>query len=294
MDENNDKRRAAKWLGRCLGRGEVACESCVGIGGGHGSRVWDCAIVAEGAPAAVVLKVYDASCVAYCGLPPADVARKHALALTELRSHGIPAPRLLGWATCPQGAALLTEKEATRPFTSEARVEAARALARLHRIRLGMLSDELVSLVTRSIPNRGRILNGVRGMAGHLDGDRPGWRSERKDLSRLVESLFSRGEPDAGEDALVHGDYFSANLLWTDQGVRIVDWDLMSLGDTMWDLGFLVGADRGLTAEEADAVVAAYGEIRPVAADRLLWNRDCWEAFWQLRRLCDNSGRQCG
>ena len=278
---------AAEWIRRCLRGHDVGCESCVQMGGGHGSRVWGCMIHAESAPCSVVLKLYDAGCTTYCGLTPSDLARKHALALTELPSHGILTPRLLGWAVSGQEAALLTDRTETRPFTDKARVEAARALARLHGIGLDVLGDELVSLVSSSTPNRHRILNGVRGMADHLDGSRPGWRGDRKDLSGLVESLLTRDEPRADDAGLVHGDYFSANLLWTDRGVLIVDWDLVSPGDSMWDLGFLVAADRGLSSEEVQAVVAAYAQVRPVVPDRLSWNRNCWEAFWQLRELCN-------
>ena len=250
--------------------------------------MWDCDAAIDGSAAAVVLKLYDASCRAYCGLSAPDVSRKHALAVRELGTHGIPTAHLMGHAAALQEAAVLTQRAAPLPFTSEARIEAARWLAHFHSISVDVLGAELVALLAESPPNRDRILNGVRGMAEHLDAGRPGWRGEWRDLSDMLAPLFAAEEPDESAAALVHGDYFSANLLWTDQGVVIVDWDLMSLGDTMWDLGFLVGADRDVTDEEADTIIRAYQDLRPVDTGRLRWNRDCWEAFWLLRELADN------
>ena len=86
-------------------------------------------------------------------------------------------------------------------------------------------------------------------------------------------------------EALVHGDYFSGNLLASEEGLKIVDWDYLALGDPMWDLGFLVGADRGVGEEEAAGVVAAYSRVAPVDREVVCWHRRCWRAFWKLREL---------
>ena len=79
-------------------------------------------------------------------------------------------------------------------------------------------------------------------------------------------------------EALVHGDYFSGNLLAGDAGLKIVDWDLLALGDPMWDLGFLVGADEDLGEKEAAEVVAAYSRVAPVDKEVVSWHRRCWRA----------------
>jgi aminoglycoside phosphotransferase (APT) family kinase protein len=81
----------------------------------------------------------------------------------------------------------------------------------------------------------------------------------------------------------VHGDYFSTNILPVEAGVVVVDWDLLALGDPMWDLGFLLEADRGTDAAEGAAVVAAYEAFRPVNKQRLDWHRECWREFWRRR-----------
>ena len=84
---------------------------------------------------------------------------------------------------------------------------------------------------------------------------------------------------------LVHGDYFSANLLATASGLVIADWETLALGDPMADLGWLVGADRGLDELQVGSVIKAYANSSPVDESRLGWWRSCWAAFWELRDL---------
>jgi len=132
------------------------------------------------------------------------------------------------------------------------RVKAARILARLHRVQLSDLSPELTDLVAHSTPNRGRI------------GEAP-------------------DEPPLMGITLQHGDYFSVNLVATRDGLHVLDWDLLAPGDPMWDLGFLLSADKGVREEEASAVIAAYQQSRPIDENRLTWQRRCWQAFWRRR-----------
>lgn len=139
-----------------------------------------------------------------------------------------------------------------------------------------------------SKPNQGRVLAGVRGMVSHLDRAEPRWEAEKPALAGLVRSVLDVGEPTSGAHALVHGDFFSTNILATPTTVCVVDWDLMSLGDPMWDLAFLLEADRGVTSKEQTAALQAYRSVRAIAPERLAWNRRCWQAFWRLRDICDN------
>jgi hypothetical protein len=60
---------------------------------------------------------------------------------------------------------------------------------------------------------------------------------------------------------------------------------MAALGDPMWDLAFLVGADRDLDREEVRAVVQEYGRLAPVDAYNLSWHRRSWEIFWKIRDL---------
>ena len=236
------------WLARCLGSKAISLESAHEMGKGSGCRVWDCLAAGE----RMVLKVYAPGLDDYSGLGSADTVRKHALALDELPRFGVPTPRCLGFAAEGDDAALVMERLAAVPFTRAHRVEAARILARLHMVQLSDLSPELADLVCRSTPNRGRV------------GEAP-------------------DEPPLQEITLQHGDYFSVNLAATAEGLRALDWDLLALGDPMWDLGFLLSADKGIDEEEAAAVIAAYQGSRAVDEQRLAWQRRCWETFWRLR-----------
>ncbi|HUT73470.1 MAG TPA: phosphotransferase [Armatimonadota bacterium] len=204
------------------------------------------------------LKLYSPGFDDYSRLGPVDTARKHALALDELPRFGVPAPRCLGFAAEHDEAALVTEWLIASPFAPAHRVEAARVLARLQALRLPDLSPELAALISRSTPNRGRI------------GEAP-------------------DEPQLTETTLQHGDYYSVNLVAGRDTVSVLDWDLLAVGDPMWDLGLLLCADRSVTEEEAAAVIAAYEEIHPAATERLLWHRRCWQSFWDER---DRRGRR--
>jgi len=245
----DDETSISTWLSRCLGEG-VALRVWRDVGHGSGCRVWECNLAA----AMVVVKLYSPGFDDYSRLGPVDTAQKHALALSELPRFGVPTPRRLGFAAEREEAALLMESLAVLPFAAVHRIEAARILARLHRVRLSDLSPELAGLVARSTPNRGRV------------GEAP----EEPPLSGIT---------------LQHGDYFSVNMAATSVGLRVLDWDLLALGDPMWDLGFLLSADRDVGEEEATAAIAAYREVRPIDEQRLEWQRRCWKAFWDLRDL---------
>lgn len=52
----------------------------------------------------------------------------------------------------------------------------------------------------------------------------------------------------------------------------------------MWDLGFLIGADRDLTDEEVEAVIAEYGSRAAIDRHRLMWHKRRWSNFWKARQ----------
>jgi aminoglycoside phosphotransferase (APT) family kinase protein len=236
------------WLRRCVGSEAAELRGYRVLRGHSGSRT----VLCETGAGPVVLKLYSPDSDDYSCLGPVGTARKHALALQELPALGIPAPRCLGFAADGDEAAVVIEWLEIEPLSPPDRMEAARVLARLHATRRADLSPELAELVMRSTPNRDRMGNAA-------------------------------GEPPLREAALQHGDYFFANLASTVHGLRVLDWDLLACGDPMWDLGFLVGADRDLSAAETEAVIAAYQEHRPVDAARLAWQRRCWEEYWRRR-----------
>ncbi len=82
---------------------------------------------------------------------------------------------------------------------------------------------------------------------------------------------------------LVHGDYFSKNILPVAGGLCIIDWETFGWGDPMWDLGFLVGADQNLTDEEVEAVIAEYGSSATIDGHGLMWHKHRWSDFWKER-----------
>ena len=254
------------------------------MGGESGCRVWSCDVEADGLPRQVILKVYEAGFKDGSGLGPGGAARKSALALSELRRFGVPTPDLIGHASKGDMAAIVYEKALARPWAATTRLKAAEALAKLHMIAISEIGDELACLVRSSAPNRDRTLNGLKDCRDLEESASAGWTEDRE-LAGEIEWLLAVGEPRSAMEALVHGDYFSANLLASDAGLKIVDWDLLALGDPMWDLGFLVGADRDVGEEEAAEVVAAYSRVTPVDKEVVSWHRRCWRAFWKLREL---------
>jgi hypothetical protein len=72
---------------------------------------------------------------------------------------------------------------------------------------------------------------------------------------------------------LVHGDYFSANILAVPGGLRIIHWETFGWGDPMWDLASLVGADRNIPKNEIRATIAEYEKEAPVNREHLLWRQ---------------------
>ncbi len=239
-----ERARVRTWLRRCLGP-EVEVRDHRILRGHSGCGTYVC----EVGTGRMVLKLYSPESDDYSCLGPVETARKHALALQEFPALGVPAPRCLGFAADGEEAAITMEWLEIGPLSPPDRIEAARVLARLHATPVADLGSELADFVTRSTPNRDRIGNAA-------------------------------GEPPRREATLQHGDYFSVNLASTAQGLRVLDWDLLACGDPMWDLGLLLCADRDLPTEEAEAVIAAYQERRPIDAARLAWQRRCWEEFW--------------
>jgi aminoglycoside phosphotransferase (APT) family kinase protein len=248
----DDTLAARTWLERCLQCSDLQLHSATEVGHGSGCCVWDCNLRAHGRDVGAILKLYAPGFDEYSELGPVDTARKHALVLAVMPALGVPTPRVLGFAQQGDEAALVIEHVKVLPWQRETRIEAARILARLHSTPLSSLSAELMDIVRRSRPNRDRV------------GCVP-------------------AEPREPEPVLQHGDYFSVNILQTRDGLRVIDWDLLALGDPMWDLGHLLEADRGVTDAESAAVIAAYEAVCPIAPERLAWQRECWRAFWRRR-----------
>jgi len=136
-------------------------------------------------------------------------------------------------------------------WTPQTKLQAAAILGRVHTLDGHELSKPLRSLVRASDPREFRTTCGQAPKATHR--------------------------------TLVHGDYFSVNILPAAGGIRNIDWETFGWRDPMWELGFLIGADRDLQQDEVEAVIAEYQRHAPVHRECLTWHQRHWADFWRTR-----------
>ena len=242
-----------KWLAACLPHAPTTPGSVRNLRKGEEREVWACEFEVEGIATAAILTIFKAGSFqsVNTSLPPGPTAQKCALAMIELPALGIPAPRVLGHAVGTEAAAVVTERVVPVAWTPRVRIQAASVLARIHTLKEDALSEPLRELARISNPRETRTTGGLG--------------------------------PKAPVRTLVHGDYFSANLLPVEDGLCVIDWETFGWGDPMWDLGFLIGADPGLPDGEVEAVIAQYGSSAPVDRGRLMWHRRRWADYWRER-----------
>jgi hypothetical protein len=218
---------------------------------GREREVWDCRFLGQGGTSSAILTLFKPGSLesVNTSLLPAQVALKCALAMGELPALDIPTPRLLGHTSSGPEAAVLCLRVEPAAWNSALRPLAARILARLHNLAADCLSPTLQELARISDPRESRTSGGLAPASSRL--------------------------------TLVHGDFFSANLLPTGAGLCVIDWETFAWGDPMWDLGFLIGADRDLAPEEVEATVAGYAALAPVDRPQLQWHARRWAAYWQ-------------
>ena len=270
---------------KCLGVENVSIVASEPFKSGSGCDVLDCEFVADGVASRGVLKVYRQGFDDYSGIGSLKTVRKNVLVGRELPAYGINIPAVMGAHLSGEPPCVLVEKLEGTGWDGQTRILAAERLARFHSIHLEELSAEFQEVVTQSRPNMDRVRLGVAAFCENLDKTGPGWRKERVHLAREATEIVEDNEPRSSLRTLVHGDYFSVNIIPTTQGIYIVDWDLLAMGDPMWDLGFLIGADRDVTDEEAEAAVAAYRRYCEVDEGVLSWHRQCWRVFRALMEL---------
>ena len=253
--------------------------------------VWSCGFTSRKESSRAVLTLFK-PCPdnkTNASLPPVESARKCYLAMSELPALGIPTSRALGVGVDLPNGVLLTEEIVPGDFTLERRCRAAEILAHLHNADLKGLSDGLQHLIRVSNPKRERTTRGLVDRPRMLDESMPGWRDRFPKVAEEALEL-SRTIPNERRESLVHGDYFSSNILAAGSDVMIIDWETFALGDPMWDLGFLVGADRGLSEREVETTIEAYCRVRAIEKERLGWYRRSWEMSWAIRRIRKGSG----
>ena len=272
------------WIERCINGVNLRLIEAQDISGGSGCQVWDCRVELAEKLTCVILKIYGADFEDYSQLGVHNTIRKNIFALQEFPKYSVPTVSVLGHAEFHNEAAILLEKVHAQTWQHRSRIEAARILANLHSIPLDELGTDITPLVLQSTPNRQRVFLSLE-MADALDQKVPIWRSTHPDLLKQIDQLKGTGEPISDLETLVHGDFFSANILLGENGLSVIDWDLLALGDPMWDLGFLIGADQNMTSQEVDDTILTYKEQCPVDMDVLMWHKHCWDASWKLRRV---------
>jgi len=217
-------------------------------------EVWECSFSTVAPDSEAILTVFKPGSLeeVNTSLPPDQAAEKCFLAMSELPDLGIPTPMVLGHAAVDGQAAVLCKKVERMEWAFGTRIAAARILSRLHNLQESRLSKRLQGLARLSDPREYRTTGG---------------QAPRPEVKTLV-----------------HGDYFSANILPVAGGLRVIDWETFGWGDPMWDLGFLIGADRDLPEDEVDAVIAEYERDVPVNREHLMWHKRRWSDFWEERK----------
>lgn len=251
MDDREE--HVHRWVTDCMPHHSVHLTAARNLRNGVEREVWDCSLRTDAAELDAVLTVFKPGSLetVNTNLPPELVSEKCFLAMAELPALGIPTPVVLGRAVAGGEAALLCKRVVRTEWVSGTRVAAACILARLHNVQESRLSKRLQELVRFSDPRESRITGG-------------------------------RG-PTAKCKRLVHGDYFSKNILPAVGGICIIDWETFGWGDPMWDLGFLIGADRNLTGEEVEVVIAEYESSATIDRHGLMWHKHRWSDFWKER-----------
>ena len=247
------EQRVQGWVEGCMPHRRVSLTAVRNLRHGPEREVWECRCRTESSKMDVILTVFKPGTLetVNTSLPPELVSEKCFLAMLELPALGIPTPVPLGYAMADGEAAVLHTRVERAEWAHYTRIKAAHILAHLHNLEEPALSDRLRELVRLSDPLECRTTGGLA--------------------------------PRGSDERLVHGDYFSKNILPVPGGLCIIDWETFGWGDPMWDLGFLIGADRNVSDDEAEAVIAEYGENATIDRHRLMWHRRRWADFWKMR-----------
>lgn len=178
---------------------------------------------------------------------------------------------VLGWVDGETIGRRILRDDEFAPARRRFVVDAARALAAIHRIPL----EEAPGLRHQD------VLGEIRGLYDHLGQAHPTFE--------LALRWLDEHRPPPGADGVVHGDFRLGNLMVGPEGLRaVLDWELAHRGDPMEDLGWLCarawrfGAPAPVAGMGGyDELFAAYGEAAGVEVDAeaVRW----WEVFGTLR-----------
>lgn len=146
--------------------------------------------------------------------------------------------------------------------TSDAAVVGA-ALARVHRVGIALRADEELTVATRFDPAalRSRLASAALG--------NPDLDAVRRRIEAVLDDLASR-PPLAAQVPLVHGDLFRDNVLFTDRGPVLLDFESASVGAVAFDLAVTLLAwcfGDELDLELGRAMGLGYLAERPLGPD---------------------------
>jgi hypothetical protein len=282
----SETEHVVKWLIKCLKTADLQIHYAVLLRKSAGREVWDCLTQSRGIETAVTLTIFHAGDLAKqnTNLEPVLCAKKCAWAMQQLRDLNIATPRCSDPIIDGEEAAIAVQKITSEKFSQRSRIIAAQNLARLHSLSVEKLSPELRELVDRSDPKASRTYAGLKSYTEKLDKRSPQWRDINPLLAEAAENFALGTPPDSGRRTLVHGDYFSSNIIATVDGIRIIDWETFAIGDPMWDLAFLVGADE-IGPAETEGTIQAYAALAPMRRGVLDWHMESWRTGWGLRDL---------
>lgn len=229
------------------------------LGGDAGTRVWALAtplgqwVLKRADPAQVAREAGMLAQLGGSGLAPDLVAAGEGILITA-RIDGAPRPAA-GWSA-DQAAAV------------------GRLLAMVHR-RSAPAPDAGVPA------SRGELVADIRRDC------RPGLRA----ITATAIAALPPPEPGPGPRVLLHGDPWSANLVWSPAGPVLVDWEYARGGEPAEDLAYLAALDELPDAMLA-AVLRGYGAEPALVARVRAWRplMAAWCASW----LCDRGAGDRG
>ncbi|MCW2784267.1 MAG: hypothetical protein JWP74_784, partial [Marmoricola sp.] len=281
---------SAGWLEAVLGESDLAIVGVSRIGTGQMSQSHRVSFTVAGASASVVVKLSsDDETSRATGVGMGAYYREIAFYknLAPLVGGSLPACHLAvyddaeGWFTLVlEDIADATQGDQIAGCTPEQAELALRELARLH---APVLND--LALGTREYLNLENPINqGLMTMLlpGFLDRYADRIKPEYAEVCRVFvassDAWLADRRPPLG---LVHGDFRLDNLLFTDDGCTVVDWQTMTWGPAMLDASYFIGgglsvADR---REHEERLVRIYHDgLLAAGVQNFSWET-CWTEY---------------
>ena len=151
------------------------------------------------------------------------------------------------------------EGKVIREFTDETLVEIAEKLKKLHETQFPRENDLLISDWTRrNITEKSKKLGEVRSEVLTL------WDG----ITRLHDGIQPLIE-DYPDDSLIHDDPILGNFIQTDDGIRLIDWELAHGDYFFMELGGFI-EENGVTPHQEKVFLDAYGFGSTIDEQRIL------------------------